>query len=54
MEDAKKLYSWSNFTDRLTDADLDALDYDISFMVDTGMIEKSIDKKDFVNKMALK
>jgi NitT/TauT family transport system substrate-binding protein/sulfonate transport system substrate-binding protein len=54
MEDAKKLYSWSNFTDCLTDADLDALDYDISFMVDTGMIEKSIDKKDFVNKMALK
>ena len=54
MEDAKKLYSWSNFTDHLTDADLDALDYDISFMVDTGMIEKSIDKKDFVNKMALK
>ncbi len=54
LEDAKKLYSWSNFTDHLTEADLDALDYDISFMVDTGMIEKSIDKNDFVNKMALK
>ena len=54
MEDAKKLYAWSNFTDHLKDADLDALEYDINFMVDTGMIEKHIDKKDFVNKMAFK
>ena len=54
MEDAKKLYAWSNFTDHLEDADLDALEYDVNFMLDTGMIEKHIDKKDFVNKMALK
>ena len=54
MEDARKLFAWSNFTDHLTDADLDALEYDVNFMVDTGMIEKHIDKKDFVNRMALK
>jgi len=54
MEDAKKLYSWSNFTDHLTEADLDALEYDVNFMLETGMIEKHIDKMDFVNKMSLK
>ena len=54
MEDARKLFAWSNFTDHLTDADLDALEYDVNFMVDTGMIEKHIDKKDFVNRRALK
>ena len=54
MEDAKKLYSWSNFTDHLTEADLDALEYDVNFMLETGMIEKPIDKMDFVNKIALK
>lgn len=54
MEDAKKLYGWSNFTDSLTSADLDALEYDVNFMLEAGMIEKHIDKMDFVNKMALK
>jgi len=54
MEDARKLYAWSNFTDHLTDVDLEALEYDVNFMLETGMIEKSIDKMDFVNKMALK
>jgi len=54
MEDAKKLYSWSNFTDHLTEADLAALEYDVNFMLETGMIEKHIDKMDFVNKMSLK
>ena len=54
MEDAKKLFAWSNFIDSLTKADLNALDYDVDFMVESGMIEKHIDKMDFVNKMALK
>jgi len=54
MEDAKKLFGWSNFTESLTKADLDALDYDIDFMLENGMIDKKIDKMDFVNKMALK
>jgi len=54
IEDAKKLYDWSNFTDHLTSADLDALEYDINFMLESGMIENKIDKNDFVNKMVLK
>ena len=54
MEDAKKLYAWSNFTDHLEDADLDALEYDVNFMFEAGMIEKHIDKMGFINKMALK
>ncbi len=54
MEDARKLFAWSNFIGSLTDADLDALDYDVNFMVESGMIEKPLDKMDFVNKMALK
>ena len=54
MEDARKLFAWSNFVGSLTDADLDALDYDVNFMVESGMIEKPLDKMDFVNKMALK
>lgn len=54
LEDAKKLFAWSNFTDSLTAADLDALEYDVNFMLENGMIEKPIDKMDFVNKMALK
>lgn len=54
MEDAKKLYGWSNFTDHLTKADLDALEYDVNFMLESGMIENKINSADFVNKMALK
>ena len=54
IEDAKKLFSWSNFTDHLTDADMDALHYDINFMLESGMIENKINSADFVNKMALK
>ena len=54
MEDARKLFAWSNFIGSLSDADLNALDYDVNFMVESGMIEKPIDKMDFVNKMALK
>ena len=54
MEDARKLFAWSNFIDSLTNADLNALDYDVDFMVETGMIDKPLDKMDFVNKMALK
>ena len=54
MEDARKLFAWSNFIGSLTDADLDALNYDVNFMVESGMIEKPLDKMDFVNKMALK
>ena len=54
MEDARKLFAWSNFIGSLSDADLNALDYDVNFMVESGMIEKPINKMDFVNKMALK
>ena len=54
IEDAKKLYDWSNFIETLSKDDLNYLDYDIGFMMDTGMIEQKVDKKDFVNKMALK
>ena len=54
IEDAEKLFAWSNFTDHLTNADLDALEYDVNFMLENGMIEKRIDKMDFVNKMALR
>ncbi|MBO7429464.1 MAG: NrtA/SsuA/CpmA family ABC transporter substrate-binding protein [Spirochaetia bacterium] len=54
IEDAEKLFDWSNFTDHLTAADLDALEYDVNFMLENGMIEKRIDKMDFVNKMALR
>ena len=54
MEDAKKLFGWSNFTDHLTNADLDALEYDVNFMFESGMIENKINSADFVNKMALK
>ncbi len=54
MGDAKKLYGWSNFTDHLTKADLDALEYDVNFMLESGMIENKINSADFVNKMAMK
>lgn len=54
IEDAKKLYTWSNFTEHLEKGDLDALDYDINFMLETGMIENKVDKDGFVNKMAFK
>lgn len=54
IEDARKLFDWSNFTDHLTEKDLDALEYDVGFMLENGMIERHIDKMDFVNKMALK
>lgn len=53
LEDAKRLYSWSHFISKLTAADLEALDYDIDFMLKSEMIDNRIDKMSFVNPSAL-
>lgn len=53
IEDAERLYSWSHFISKLTAEDLEALDYDISFMLKSEMIDNPIDKMSFVSPSSL-
>jgi len=54
LEDAKTLYSWSNFITHLDKKDMDAIGHDIDFMLSTGMISGQIDKMSFVSKAAIR
>lgn len=54
IEDAYTLYRWSGFTEKLIPSDLEAIDYDIGFMLETEMIDRSVDKMTFVSPKAMK
>ena len=54
VEDAKKLYAWSNFYDTLTDADIKSLEADQKFLLENGMMEKAVDVRSLVLPEAMK
>ena len=54
IDDAKKLYDWSNFYDTLTEADIKGLELDQKFLIDNGMMEKAVDVRSLVLPEAMK
>ncbi len=53
VEDAAKLYDWSNFYDTLTEDDIAGMEADQAFLRENGMMEKSVDVKTLVAPSAL-
>ncbi len=54
IEDALKLYDWSNFYDALTDSDVKSLEADQAFLIENGMMEKPVDVKSLILPSAMK
>jgi len=48
IEDAKKLYDWAHFTQRLNEQDLKAMENDMAFMLENGMMRQPVDIKSIV------
>jgi len=53
LEDAAKLYDWSNFYDTLTEDDIAGMEADQAFLRENGMMEKSVEVKTLVAPSAL-
>ncbi|WP_298068601.1 NrtA/SsuA/CpmA family ABC transporter substrate-binding protein [uncultured Mailhella sp.] len=47
-EDAEKLFAWSHYAKRLNENDLKSLDEDMAFMLEQGMMRKSVDSRSFI------
>ena len=43
QDDAEKLFAWSHFTQRFTQADLESMKDDMQFLMDNGMMRNSVD-----------
>ncbi|MCQ2603853.1 MAG: ABC transporter substrate-binding protein [Spirochaetia bacterium] len=54
IDEAERLYSWIEYCNTLSDDDLQALDHDIDFMLETGMIDHPVDKMSFVSEKAFR
>lgn len=54
IADAKKLASWSNYYNILTEKDINGLEEDQNFLINTKMMEKRVDVKSLVLPSALK
>ena len=55
VEDARKQLPWYDFTLAMTDADVKNLEADQSFMIEAGMLQKTIDmRRDLIDPMAFK
>lgn len=54
MDDARKLASWSNYYNTLTEKDIEGLQKDQDFLFDNKMMEKKVDVKSLVLPSALK
>ena len=52
MEDAKQLAMWSNYYDKLTQADVDSLKLDQAFLIENGMMSKPVDVEKLVLPLA--
>jgi len=46
MDDAAKLYNWTEFTAVLTEEDIRTMEDDIAFMVENGMLENPVNPKE--------
>lgn len=48
LEDAKKLYDWSHFTQRLASSDIDSMKQDMKFMLENDMMRNHIEVEPIV------
>ena len=53
VEEARQLYNWSHFTQRLNPNDFRSMEADMQFMLDNGMMRKRIDVRQIVAPTAL-
>ena len=54
IDEATKLYEWSNFYDVLNEGDIQGLEKDMKFLIDNGMMKKSLDVRSLVLPSAMK
>lgn len=54
LDEATKLYEWSNFYDVLDEGDVKGLEKDMKFLIDNGMMKKSLDVRSLVLPSAMK
>lgn len=54
VEDARKLYDWAHFTQRLAERDIRSLEADMKFLLDNDMMRKPIDVREVVLPQAMK
>lgn len=52
-DEAKQLYQWSHFTQRLQESDFKAMEDDVRFMLDNGMMRNPVDVRAIVAPSAL-
>ena len=52
-DEARQLYDWSHFTQRLNNKDFRALEEDMQFMLDNGMMRNRVDVRSIVAPAAL-
>lgn len=52
-QEARQLYDWTHFTQRLRESDFRALEADMQFMLDNGMMRNHVDVRALVAPAAL-
>lgn len=52
-QEARQLYDWTHFTQRLRESDFRALEADMQFMLDNGMMRNRVDVRALVAPAAL-
>ena len=52
-QEARQLYDWTRFTQRLRESDFRALEADMQFMLDNGMMRNRVDVRALVAPAAL-
>ncbi|MDO4769740.1 MAG: aliphatic sulfonate ABC transporter substrate-binding protein [Brachymonas sp.] len=53
VDEARQLYNWSHFTQRLKPSDFQAMEKDVQFMLDNGMMRNRVDVRKIVVPSAL-
>ena len=48
IEDAERLFAWSHYNKRLNEDDIKSLDEDMAFMLEQGMMRRSVDSRSFI------
>ncbi|HIU16953.1 MAG TPA: aliphatic sulfonate ABC transporter substrate-binding protein [Candidatus Avidesulfovibrio excrementigallinarum] len=53
LDDAKKLYDWSHFTQRINAEDIESMQADMAFMIENGMMRNTVDPRTFIQPQAM-
>ena len=53
VSDARKLYEWTEFVTKLSAGDVKTMGDDVAFMVENGMMQKTLDPRDFIEGSAI-